>query len=183
MISTWIRVGSESKEQCPCKRQKRRNTEWEVLWIWKQDWNNATISQETSKIANHHEQRERCGVDSPSEPPRGTNPANTFYLGLLALRTVRKYICCLSHPARGNLPWQPQEAQKPSEERWELNEGFKEVKWFVQNHWSRSWSGWYSDPGLLEVGLPLNLILHMALSFKGHLSPKKCGKLHKVASW
>ena len=82
MRSSWIRVDPKSNDWCPDK--KRRGTEtWERRPCEEggRDWSDATISQGTPRIASSHQKpREGHGTDSSSEPPEGTNPANTLTL-------------------------------------------------------------------------------------------------------
>lgn len=46
-------------------------------------------------------------MDSPSEPPEGTRPANTLTSDFQTLELCDNKCLCLSHPIRGNLLWQP----------------------------------------------------------------------------
>lgn len=49
----------------------------EVEHYVKTDWNEASASQRMLRIASNHQKLgERHGMDSPSEPPDGTDPAD-----------------------------------------------------------------------------------------------------------
>ena len=69
-------------------------------------------SQGTHRIAGSHQKLgEKHGTDSPSEPPKVINTANTLILDFWPPEPDgEKNSVVLSHPVCGTLLWQPQES-------------------------------------------------------------------------
>lgn len=79
MRSYWVRAGLKSNDWCLYKEKRGHTdtyTEETPCESGGRNWNDSFTSQGMLNIASNHEKLgERHEMDSPSKPPKGTNPA------------------------------------------------------------------------------------------------------------
>ena len=103
MIGVLIRRGKFGDRNTEGRHKEEGRVKMETA-----DWSDATKSQSTTRIAgNHQTPGETCGLDSPSEPLKGTNVANILISGFWNSERLNFY--CFKLSLCDNLLQQPWE--------------------------------------------------------------------------
>lgn len=113
MRSDWIRVSPEFSDWCPSEKGMWRHSDTEThgvkaMWWQKQGLERCSCKPRGAKDAGTQQQLgERPGVDSPSEPPETTDPADIFISQFQPLELWEWISVVLNNPVYDNVLWQP----------------------------------------------------------------------------